>query len=195
MPHPLVSRPPPADEQKRKNKPLLLRLITLTDGRNRTMYLLTNVLETRRLDEATAARLYPMRWGVEVMYRALKQTMARRKLLSDSPANARVELTWSMIGLWTLMLIKARRGAFDAPCGTAPTLRVLRKAMGLGPGFNFDHALARLEPDTYVRRRSKKARHWPHRKRPKPPGAPKARNATEAEIELAIELERLDPAA
>lgn len=185
----------PAGEQKLKKKPLLLRLITLTDGRNRTMYLLTNVLDPRRLDDATAARLYPMRWGVEVMYRALKQTMARRKLLSDSPANAKSELTWSMIGLWTLMLVKARRGTFNAPCGMAPTLRVVRKAMTLGQSFNFDKALTRLEPDTYVRRGSKKARHWPHRKRPKPPGAPKARNATEAEIALAIELERLDPAA
>lgn len=187
----------PKDEQKRKGKPLLLRLITLTDGRNRTMYLLTDVLDARRLDDAAAARLYPMRWGVEVMYRALKQTMARRKLLSDSPANARAELTWSMIGLWTLMLVKARRGGgtFAAPHGTAPTLRVLREAMSRGRGFNLDKALARLEPDTYVRRGAKKARHWPHRKRPKPPGAPKARNATAAEIALAIELERLDPAA
>jgi hypothetical protein len=185
----------PAGEQKRRAKPLLLRLIPLTDHRNRTMYLLTNVLEHQRLDDHLAARLYPMRWGVEVMYRALKHTLARRKLLSDSPRNVRVELTWAMIGLWTLLLIKAKRAKFNTDQGTAATLRVIRKAMTAAQSFDFQKAVTRLKPDVYERRGSKKARHWPHRKRPKPPGVPKARSATETEIMLAIELERLDPAA
>jgi hypothetical protein len=58
----------PARQQKRHCPPMVLRLITLTDQRNRTMYLLTNVLERDRLDDATAARLYAMRWGVEVCH-------------------------------------------------------------------------------------------------------------------------------
>ena len=99
----------PADQQKKRCPPLVLRLITLTDRRNRTMYLLTNVLGPDRLDDATAARLYAMRWGVEVTFRALKQTLGCRKLLSDAPRNARAELSWAMIGLWTLLLIKAQR--------------------------------------------------------------------------------------
>ena len=99
----------PADQQKKRCRPLVLRLITLTDDRNRTMYLLTNVLESKRLGDASAARLYALRWGVEVTFRALKQTLGRRKLLSDSPRNARPELSWAMIGLWTLLLVKAQR--------------------------------------------------------------------------------------
>ncbi len=186
----------PADQQKRRATPLPLRLITLVDGRNRTMHLLTNVLEHERLDDTLAARLYPMRWGVEVMYRALKQTLARRKLLSDSPRNARVELSWAMIGLWTLMLIKAQRckPAGAAQQGVAAVLRVLRRAMS-GDPFSLGKGLAALEPDGYRRAGVKTARHWPHRKRPKPPDAPKARNATEAEIRLATELAALQPAA
>lgn len=185
----------PADQQKRRAAPLPLRLITLVDGRNRTMHLLTNVLDPARLDDALAARLYPMRWGVEVMYRAIKQTLARRKLLSDSPRNARVELSWAMIGLWTLMLIKAQRCKPDAAGqGVAAVLRVLRRAMS-GERFSLGKALAALKPDTYRRKGAKTARHWPHRKRPKPPGAPKARNATEAETALAAELAALQPAA
>ena len=46
----------PADQQKKRQRPLILRLITLTDERNRTMHLLTNVLEAGRLSDAAAAR-------------------------------------------------------------------------------------------------------------------------------------------
>ena len=189
----------PDRKQKQRRAPLVLRLITLTDSRNRTMYLLTNILEPKDLDDAAAATLYGLRWGVEVMYRSLKQTMGRRKLLSDSPRNARVELAWAVIGLWTLALIKAERcPALSRGRGVAAVLRVLRRAMqgqGQGQELNLIGSLAGLAPDTYERKGPKKARHWPHKKREKPPGKPKARNATEAELALAEELERLRVAA
>lgn len=188
----------PADRQHKRQPPLVLRLITLTDGRNRTMHLLTDVLDPGRLGGPAAARLYGLRWGVEVMYRSLKQTLSRRKLLSDSPRNARAELSWSMAGLWTLMLIKAERcPRLPAGAGgTAAVLRVLRRAMdGVPTATGVAAALGRLEPDEYKRERPRKARHWPHKKRDKPPGRPKARNATDAELALAAELEALDPAA
>jgi hypothetical protein len=187
----------PDQQQKRRCKPLALRLITLTDGRNRTMHLLTNVLAPARLDDAAAAKLYGLRWGVEVMYRSLKQTMSRRKLLSDSPRNARLELSWAMIGLWTLALVKAERCAalpVGSP-GTAAALRVLRRAMAGAPGPDVARELARLKADDYVRSRPKKARHWPHKKRDKPPGSPRARNATDAELALAAELGMIGVAA
>ena len=185
----------PADQQKKRCRPLVLRLITLTDQRNRTMYLLTNVLESERLDDATAARLYAMRWGVEVTFRALKQTLGRRKLLSDSPRNARAELSWAMIGLWTLLLVKARRcPSLSGGQGVAAVLRVLRRAMAHACNDVW-RALSGVKPDACLRSRPKKARHWPHKKRPKPPGKPKARNATDAELDLAKELEAMDVAA
>ena len=185
----------PADQQKKRRPPLALRLITLTDGRNRTMYLLTDVSEPARLSDAAAQRLYAMRWGVELMYRSLKQVMGRRKLLSDSPRNARVELSWAMIGLWTLLLIKAqRRRDLAGKQGVAGVLRVLRRAMDGGPADRLA-LLDRIKPDAYRRLRPKTSRHWPHRKRPRPPGRPKARNATETELALAKELEVLEVAA
>ena len=179
----------PAERRKAGCPPLVLRLITLTDGRNRTMYLLSDVLEPQRLDDAAAARLYGLRWGVEVTFRALKQTLGRRKLLSDAPRNARAELSWAMLGLWTLLLIKARR---CPPClpggqGVAAVLRVLRRATA-GACADVGVALRRVKPDRYKRSRPKASRHWPHKKRPRPPGKPEARNATEAELSLAKEL-------
>ncbi len=185
----------PARRQKGRFKPLVLRLIRLTDSRNRTMHLLTNVLEPRRLDEEAAKALYGRRWGVEVMYRSLKQTLGRRKLLSDSPRNAKVELSWAMVGLWTLALIKTERCvALPASQGVAAVLRVLRQAMD-GVERQVTTVLPRLMADAYRRSGAKKARHWPHKKRDKPPGKPNARNATEAELALAAELEALNVAA
>lgn len=188
----------PARQQKRHCPPMVLRLITLTDERNRTMYLLTNVLEPARLDDATAARLYAMRWGVEVAFRSLKQTLGRRKLLSDAPRNARAELSWAMIGLWTLLLIKAQRCprlSLGSGQGVAAVLRVLRRAINDGRRTDITRALAGVRPDAYQRSRPKKARHWPHKKRERPPGKPKARNVTDAELALATELGVIDIAA
>ena len=129
------------------------------------------------------------------MYRWLKQTLARRKLLSDSPRNARVELSRAMLGLWTLMLIKAQRCPLLPPSrGVAAALRVLRRAMD-GAKFNVVAALAQLKADSYKRSGPNKARHWPHKKRTDPPGRPRARNATDSEVVLAIELQSLEPAA
>lgn len=186
----------PARRQAERRPPPALRLIALAGARNRTMYLLTSVPEAERLGDAAASGLYGLRWGVEVMYRTLKQTPARRKLLSDSPRNARVELSWAMIGLWTLMLIKAERcAALPAGQGFAAVLRVLRRAMDGAAAFDVAAALGQLEADAYMRSGAKKSRHWPHKRRTKPPGRPKARNATDSELALAAELQPLRPAA
>jgi hypothetical protein len=48
--------------------------------------------------------------------------------------------------------------------------------------------LARSVKDQYQRTGSKTARHWPHKKKDKPPDQPKARTATDAEILLAREI-------
>jgi IS4 transposase len=184
----------PQDQQKKRASPLLLRWIRITDGRGRTMHLLSNVRErdAAGLSDETARQLYAMRWGVELLYRSMKQTLQRRKMLSDSPRNARTELTWAFIGLWTLLLIKATRTSaalktVHAAQGVAAVRAVLNQATTDGVK-NVDAALLRLEPDTYERKRSRKARHWPHKKTESPPGEPKARNATEAEKMLAEEL-------
>jgi hypothetical protein len=69
--------------------------------------LLTNVPGGERLSDAGAARLYGMRWGVELLYRSPKQVMRRGKMLSSSPDNAQVELDWSVTELCLLGRIGA----------------------------------------------------------------------------------------
>jgi hypothetical protein len=188
----------PAGARGEGREPMALRLVTVNGGRKGTLYLLTNVLDAGRLSDADAGRLYAMRWGVELLYRSLKQTMGRGKMLSDSPAHAGVELDWSVIGLWVLGLANANANAEASGdprrLSPAQTLRRVRAAMA-GRGGNLWAALADARRDRYQRRGPKTARHWPHKKRERPPGVPKARTATEEEVLLAQRLAELLAAA
>ena len=186
------------DAKQKRLRPLVLRLVTVHDGK-KPVHLLTSVLdddddERQQLSERAIAELYRRRWGVELLFRSLKQTLGRRKMLSDSPGHAKVELDWTMIGLWVLDLINARAAGGQARRSVASSLRAVRGAAA-GRGGALGCALAAAVLDRYERRGSKKARHWPHKKREKPPGEPKARMATPAEVELAAVLKRTKVAA
>ena len=126
---------------------MVLRLIERRDGKKK-MYLVTNVLDKKALSEKSAGVLYEMRWGVEVFYRSLKQTLEKRRMLSRTPAAARCELTWAMLGLWLLGLmtvatILARGGdplRWSAAKARDRVRRSMRRALsatapgsGLGP--------------------------------------------------------------
>jgi Transposase DDE domain len=182
----------PDKAQKRRQLPLILRLITLCDGRNRKVHLLTDVLDRELLSDAEASALYRRRWTVELLYRSLKQTMGNRKLRCGTPRHAAAELDWAVAGLWVLGLMSVGRltasGRDPGDWSVAAALRVVRRAMAGTLGVPLDAALAAAAKDEYRRTGSKKARHWPHKKRQKPPGNPKARNAKKPEKQLAAEL-------
>jgi hypothetical protein len=180
-------------------EPLVLRLIVLVDGRNRRMCLLTNVLSPQELSASEARTLYGLRWGVELLFRAMKQTLARRKMLSDSPRHAEVELDWTVLGQWLLSLLLLEQGGIKASVrqGFAAALRIVRAALaGHADGRqSLWRTLARIRPDGYRRRRPKKARDWAHKKNDPPCGVPKLRMATPAEIRMARGFRELNRAA
>ena len=150
------------------------------------MHLLTSVLDETALSDAAAVELYKRRWKIEVLYRSLKQTQGRRKLLSDSPRHAEVELDWSVMSLW-LLSMELSVAADPERASISMGLRAIRSAMA-GRGGDLARAMSKSMNDDYQRNGQKKARHWPHKKREKPPGEPKARSATASEIHLAKEL-------
>ena len=177
------------EDKRKKCPPLVLRLVTLHDGR-KPMYLLTSVLAPAKLSDAAVGRIYRLRWGIEVHYRSLKQTMGKRKMHSDCPRHARVELDWTVVGHWIMQLMAVSEliaaGKDPRSCSVAESLRVLRKMMKepdqrCGRGA-LGRRLRAAVKDTYVRTSSKKARHWPRKKTEKPPGRPKMRMATKTEI-------------
>ena len=176
----------------RVSPPLALRLIVLVDGRGRRTCLLTSVRDPGRLSDAAARRIYARRWGVEVAWRGLKQTLGRGDVRGASADHAGVELDWAVAGFWLLGLLAVSRlveaGRAPADGSVAGALRVLRDAMTarVGRRAGLEAALAGALKDGYRRPRgAKAARHYPHKRRQRPPGAPKARTATRAEVRLA----------
>jgi hypothetical protein len=173
-------------EKQWDEPPVVLRLLERRDGKKK-MYLVTNVLDPQALSAQSAGVLYEMRWGVEVFFRSLKQTLEKRRLLSRTPTAAKCELTWALLGLWLLGLltvtsILARGGdplRWSAAKARQRVRRSLRRAL---TGRHQDHGLSRelagATKDGYVRGSSKKARDWPHKKTEKPPGEPKIQSAT-----------------
>lgn len=182
--------------------PLTLRLMVL-ERKGKKLYLLTN-LSKARLSDRQASVLYEMRWGVEVFYRSLKQTLCRRKMLSRAPRQARMELGWTMVGLQLLGLLSVeaimRSGKDPLSWSVASSLPVVRLAMrdrrprrpcrgGL------EGCLGRAVKDVYRRRSGKAARDWPHKKNESPAGAPKLRKAKPTEIRKAQKLRTENKAA
>ena len=163
-------------KNRRRHKPLCVRLIVLKHGGKR-VYLLTNVLESPRLSRCMAGELYRARWGIEVEFRGLKQTLARRKVLARTPEVGAMELAANILALALLLLYAALiMGASVTRLSLAQALRVVRWAMErLRHGQScsaFAEQLLAAVGDEYVRRSSKRARDWPHKKKERPPGPP-----------------------
>lgn len=178
-------------QNHRDRPPLVLRHIVLTGQRGGKVHLLTNVFDETRLPEETAAVIYRMRWSIEMFHRGLKQTMQRRKMCSAAPKQAALELKWTLIGHLLLGLLTAsaiiKRGKDPLDWSVACALRVVRRTM-TGTPRTLRTLLSRLGAatrDTFTRRKSKKARHWPHKKNDPPPGEPSIRMAKPAESKAA----------
>jgi len=177
-------------ERNWSEPPVVLRLLELSDGK-RKMYLVTNVLDKKALSEKSAAVLYEMRWGVEVFYRSLKQTLEKRRMLSRTPEAARCELTWALFGLWLLGLMTVdpilARGGDPLRWSAAKARKRVRRSMRRAltrrhPDRGLRRDLACATQDGYVRRSRKTARNWPHKKKENPPGDPKIQSATAGQL-------------
>lgn len=184
----------PQQARRSGQPPLTVRLVSVIDAKGRRMHLLTNVLERSQLSDAAVRRMYKLRWGVEVLFRSIKHTMQLRKAHSWTPAASQQELHWGMVGVWMLglMALKEQTGAAESASrwSVAKTLRVIRRAIrgSMGRGQSLSLLLRTAIRDGYGRRGSKKAHDWPHKKRERPPGNPKRRRASPAEIAAAAQL-------
>ncbi len=192
----------PQERRKHHQPPLVLRLIEFHNGK-RPVFLVTNVLDEEKLSYEQASVLYRMRWGVEVFFRSMKQTLCRRTMCSKAPRKARCELQWTVLGLWVLARISVeqiiRRGKDPLSLSVALARRRVRQAMRqIGRSARSPALLKQLAQslkDSYVRTRPKKARNWPHKKKEKPPGAPNIRLAKPEEIHDAQTLDIQNVAA
>lgn len=187
----------PSYAQRQSQAPLVLRLIRLPrsdDGRKR-MYLLTSVTDPAALSDALAGALYRQRWGVELMYRSLKQTLEARKLRAQSPLAALLEiqgllLGLTLLGLWQRQaLTQASAGAASQRASVAKGLKVLRQGLRRPEQErHWQRELAQAVQDSYRRRRKTRVL-WPRKKAAaRPPGRPRLRRARVAEVRAAAQL-------
>ena len=184
------------DQQAKKNQPpLVLRLVVVQGGRH-PVYLLTSVRSKSRISDAQVAKLYRRRWGVEVYYRHLKQTFARRKLRSTCADNAQVEIEWSLGGLWAMALYALVEANH---CGTPPRrlsiARVLRAFRRMLRDYRHPSQRGQSLPDRLrnavidsYERQNKSSRNYPRKKQESPPGAPQMMNASKRQIKQAKQL-------
>jgi hypothetical protein len=173
--------------------PLVLRLIRVGNGAAR-VYLLTNILDKRRLSRNAAGKIYRLRWGAELFYRTFKRTLGLVKLKSQSGRRARVELEWGLVACCIMTLLGAsamgRRKVDPRRMSAAGLWRVLRKSLhhgrpGRDSGRRLRCALSRCVRDTYQRRGAKASRH-----RPRTKNTPKRHRLKPPKIRAATAKER-----
>lgn len=175
--------------------PLKLRLVRIKVGKT-WMWLLTSVLSQKQLKKKQIVRYYALRWGIEVEFRGLKQTIDRCKLRCRNSNRLLAELAWSLFGMAFAELLalqqqvqqKPREGAasYDPKDRSlAETLRALRKCMRnlndvVGPDENLLAMLAKALVQRYHNRTDKRARYRPKKRKAKL-GDPEIRKLTAEE--------------
>lgn len=188
----------PKGKMNSGDPPLKLRLVKVKVGKT-VMWMLTSVLDRQKLSAKRIIRYYKMRWGIEVEFRGLKQTLDHAKLQCRNSARVLVELDWSIRGLAVAKLLALReqigpdKGNEDHTpdeLSVAKTILALRDAMrnahktpSLGKGLLDWLAAARVQQ--YNARTDKKARYRPSNPDKKPLGDPvilKLTNEVKAKI-------------
>jgi hypothetical protein len=163
---------------------LRLRLLHLAGGRH-GVWLLTNILERRRLGRAAASQLYRWRWRNEGLFRAYKCTLKKMKLWGQTLRQVHREAEGSLLAVQlllaqgTLAVQRRTRGA-ELLCSLRGVLRAVRAEMTRIIGQNlgrrqwqdYRRRLAEARLEQRPGRGAKARRPWPRRnphREPKPP--------------------------
>jgi hypothetical protein len=183
----------PKNQMKSGASPLRLRLVRVTIGKTK-MWMLTSVLNAKRLPPRKITKYYQMRWGVEVAYRGLKQTLDNHTLRCRNSRRVYVELDWSIRAMALAELVALReqiphkrqrprddRSAYDTKeRSLANSMRALRKCMRnlhkfAEPGQDLLYELTHALVQVYRHHTDRKARYRPPNPDKKPMGDPTIR--------------------
>jgi hypothetical protein len=186
----------PDAARRRQQRPLVLRLECFVGGKE-PVYLVTNILDAKRLSTQDLKAVYQARWGVELFYRDFKQTFERGKLRSKTADHAELELDWSLLGLWAMNLYASlEHAALEiAPHrrSVANVLRAFRNPLcesksAADAGEDLWSLLAQALKDEYQRTSTKASRDYPRKKHKRAMSAPQITLATAEQIREAREL-------
>jgi len=201
----------PRAAQKENLPPLRLRLVRVKIGRQ-WMWMLTNVLQCAQLTSEQIVKLYRMRWGIEIEFRGLKQTLDRKKLRCRNSQRLFAELNWSLLAMaiGELLALKEQLASPKSNARTPPpdpkkrslanTIRAIRYCLlhlkdTPKPGADLRSRLRRAVTDSYVRTSSKRARYCPPNPDKKPLGDPTIRKLSTSEKKKIKTLTRMKCAA
>jgi hypothetical protein len=172
----------PGKVQKSGGWPLRLRLIRIRARRKKhDLWLLTNVVDEKRLSRTAAAQYYRWRWESEGQFRAYKRTLAKFKLLSRTVRLVHREAEGSLLALQLMLaqgaLAMPRKVQAGEPsvCSPRKILMTIRQEMqGLSRRCSrrYYDLLRQARRECRLRSSSKAVRNWPRRKPhrwPKPP--------------------------
>lgn len=186
----------PDSAAKKNQPPLVLRLIVVHNGKY-PVYLVAD-LNKSQLSDRQAAAVYQRRWGIELFFRTFKQTFGRRKLRSRSAENAKLELDWSLLGLWCVCLLGQRELAADeqeaaelSPAAAIRAFQTVLREWRVRPHASDGCLWAQLATavqDDYARHSSKTSRNYPRKKKRKQIGSPKIIAAAKHQVEAAKQL-------
>ena len=191
-------------------EPLRLRLVRVRVGKTK-MWLLTSVLDPKALTVQQLIEYYKLRWGGEVEYRGLKQTIEKANLRCRNSGRVYAELDWSLQAMACAELValreqlthaaqrRAKRASKYNPKqrSLANTMRALRTGMRQlhqesDPGKDVFSQLAKAVVQQYHNHTDKKARYRPPNPDKKPLGDPIITKLTrEARAKLAQLTEKL----
>jgi Transposase DDE domain len=179
--------------------PLRLRLVKTRIGKTK-VWLLTSVLDSADLTPQQMIKLYKMRWGIEVEFRGLKQTLDRAKLRCRNDKRLLAELDWSIMAMAVAELfalkeqlsnerptsVKDLKTPDPVKRSLANTMRAIRHCLRnlneVPPrGQNLPNQLRLAVTDSYQRKAPKQARYRPPNPDKKPLGDPQLRKLTAAE--------------
>jgi hypothetical protein len=184
----------PEAVQRLGGEPIRARLIRLrgrSKKRKYDVWLLTNVMDSKRLSSRMADRFYRWRWESEGYFRTYKWTMAKLKMSSRTvrcvhrEAEASMIATQLLLAQGALAMPEAKGKDEAAVCSPRQVLREIRREIsgGVSPRRrrHFEKRLRECYRERRGRKTVKEKRVWPRRKEHKPPGPPQILTLTRAQ--------------
>jgi hypothetical protein len=174
------------DQAEKDSKPALRVRVIRVAGRKRKndVWLVTNVMDPKRLPVELAARLYRMRWESECFFRTYKRVIKDVRLVSRTAPMVAREAEVSLLacqlllgqGALALKVGGKRAGRDELKCSAAEVLREVRRELDATrrPALrtSFAKRLQQTGRDRRVRTSPKMKRQPPRRKKhvaPQPP--------------------------
>jgi hypothetical protein len=191
----------PKDAQKKDLPPLRVRLIRIRGKKRRKdVWLLTNVLDSKRLTVDMASRYYRWRWENEGLFRTYKRTLAKVKLMSRTVRLVHREAEGALLATQLLLAQGTRAlasGTYQGDlqrCSPRKVLLAIRQVILGGVGVHkretFRNRLAKALRDQRERTSSKIKRVWPRKYNHKSLKAPKFLTLTEEQKALKAKVLR-----